>query len=63
MTIDPMKRKILYMMMENGGISPDDIFDTPKKGVNEVAGQQMGGGGVSTPALGMQIPGPMEERK
>jgi hypothetical protein len=56
MTQDPIKRKILYMMMENGGISPDDIFDTPKKGVSEVA-QQMGGGGVSAPAMGAKLPG------
>lgn len=56
MTQDPVKRKILYMMMENGGISPDDIFDTPRKGIPEVLGK-MGGGGVSTPALGANIPG------
>lgn len=59
MTQDPTKRKILYMMMENGGISPDDIFDTPKKGIEEMVGEtKMGGGGVSSPiALTNKIPG------
>lgn len=62
MTQDPTKRKILYMMMENGGISPDDIFDTPKTDMGQMVNEQggnvkMGGGGVSAPALSQKIPG------
>jgi len=68
MTKDPVKRKILYMMMENGGISPDDIFDVEKKDIEDVISMERGasgaggaggaGGGVSSPmALGANIPG------
>jgi len=65
MTKDPVKRKILYMMMENGGISPDDIFDVEKKDIEDVIPMERGasgaggaGGGVSSPmALGANIPG------
>lgn len=62
MTQDPIKRKILYMMMENGGISPDDIFDSPRRGIEDMMAEQSpqkpGGGGVSSPiALQGKIPG------
>ena len=57
MTQDPIKRKILYMMMENGGISPDDIFDVETKDIEDVMAQKGAGGGVSAPALGAKIPG------
>lgn len=59
MTKDPVKRKILYMMMENGGISPDDIFDVEQKDVEDVMpGERGSGGGVSSPlALTNSIPG------
>ena len=60
MTQDPTKRNILYMMMENGGISPDDVFESDKKEPIDYYGGQkvMGGGGVSTPnALEANIPG------
>lgn len=59
MTQDPTKRKILYMMMENGGISPNDILDVPKKEVVDMIPQSRtgAGGGVSSPSLGNKIPG------
>lgn len=59
MTQDPVKKKILYMMMENGGISPDDILDTPKRDpALALQENKMGGGGVSSPiALTSKIPG------
>lgn len=57
-TQDPTKVKLLYMMAENGGINPDELFDTPKKGIGEVAQEQkMGGGGISAPALQTSLPG------
>lgn len=56
MTQDPVKKKILYMMMENGGINPDDIFDVEKKDINEVV-EGRAGGGVSAPALQTKLPG------
>lgn len=55
-TTDPIKRKFLYMMMENGGISPDDIFESPRKQVGEVM-QKQGGGGVSAPQMSAKLPG------
>ena len=65
MTQDPIKKKILYFMAENGGINPNDLFDAEKPGDirNEMA-QMMpdsasarAGGGVSAPAVGQAIPG------
>ena len=59
MTTDPMKRKFLYSMAEDGGINPNDFFDVPQKGIDELVSQETGraGGGVSTPALQNSIPG------
>lgn len=61
MTVDPVKKKILYMMMENGGISPDDIFESEKRDVEDfMMAQNAGkgaGGGVSAPQLASKIPG------
>ena len=63
MTTDPVKRKILYMMMENGGINPNDILDVSKKDMAQIVDQQknnpmkMGGGGVSAPSMNNKVPG------
>jgi hypothetical protein len=58
MTQDPVKKNILYMMMENGGINPNDIFEVQKKDVMQLMSEQQGaGGGVSAPSLGANIPG------
>lgn len=61
MTTDPVKRKILAGMAEDGGINPGDFLDTPKASagdVNNAAPQNTrAGGGVSAAALGQAIPG------
>lgn len=56
MLADPVKRKILYSIAEDGGLDPDDFFGTSAKSPDQVtpvpqAQQQMGGGGVSAPAM------------
>lgn len=61
MTQDPMKKKILYMIAENGGINPNDFFEVEKKDVASMMPQisplGRAGGGVSVPALQTNIPG------
>lgn len=59
MTTDPMKRKFLYTMGEDGGLNMADYLDVPQSDVREVMEQstQRGGGGVSAPAMGQQILG------
>ena len=65
MTQDPIKKKILYMMAENGGINPNEVFDVEKKDIGAMVPEfqpsmpSMGraGGGVSVPALGQAMPG------
>lgn len=60
LTTDPVKRKFLFSMMEDGGVNPNDFFgELPK--TEDIMMQQMGnrpvGGGVSAPALGNQLSG------
>ena len=59
MTQDPTKKKILYMIAENGGINPNEFFDVDKKEpiVPEMQQMMRSGGGVSAAALGQAIPG------
>lgn len=59
MTTDPVKRKFLYSMAEDGGINPNDFFEVPKKGIEELVPPEIGraGGGISAPALQNTIPG------
>lgn len=58
MTTDPTKRKILFWMAENGGVNPNDIFDTQSKTVQDMVPQTgRAGGGVSAPQMGPSIPG------
>lgn len=59
MTQDPVKKKILYGMAEDGGINPADLFEetSSKDKMAEMMPQKGAGGGVSAPAMGAQIPG------
>lgn len=59
MTTDPMKRKFLYSMAEDGGVNPGDLFDVETKGVQDIAAQagSRAGGGVSAPQLNAQLAG------
>ena len=65
MTQDPIKKKILYMIAENGGINPNEFFDVEKKDIGAMVPElqppmgSMGraGGGVSVPALQANVPG------
>lgn len=62
MTTDPTKKKILYMMAEDGGINPSDLFDVENKGIagampNVLPQTGRAGGGVSVPALQNSIQG------
>lgn len=60
-TTDPTKRKMLYMMAENGGLNPNDIFDVPKKDIAQISPvspmQGQGGGGISSAPLATNMPG------
>lgn len=55
---DPVKKKIITMMAENGGINPNEIFDVEKKQqeMSEMSPTRAGGG-VSAPALEAAVPG------
>jgi len=60
MTTDPVKRKFLYTMGEDGGVNMNDYLDvatdTPEEAMP--ADQRKGsGGGVSAPALGQGVEG------
>ncbi len=57
MTTDPVKRKILFGMAEEGGINPNDFFGVEKKDPSMMVPEGRAGGGVSAPALGASIPG------
>jgi hypothetical protein len=59
MTTDPTKRKMLFWMAENGGVSPTDLFGTETKKVEDLAMMETGraGGGVSAPALDAPVQG------
>lgn len=60
MTSDPVKRKFLYQMGEDGGINMADFLDAEKKTPEMMVPpeQTRAGGGVSAPALTQQIQGP-----
>jgi hypothetical protein len=58
MTTDPVKRKFLYTMGEDGGINMNDYLDVAKTTPDQLVPQEgRAGGGVSAPAMGAQIPG------
>jgi hypothetical protein len=60
MTTDPVKRKFLYTMGEDGGINMNDYLDVAvKTPMDMVSSEQQGraGGGVSAPAMGAPVMG------
>jgi hypothetical protein len=59
MTTDPVKKKFLYGIAEDGGLNPADLFDVTESKKPQDMMPQMGpgGGGVSAPALDNKIPG------
>ena len=60
MTTDPVKKGILFSMAEDGGVNPNDLFQTEKKSMEDMIPQTPGraGGGVSAPQMGGQaMPG------
>jgi len=58
MTTDPVKRKFLYTMGEDGGLNMNDYLDVAVKTPEMmVPPEGRAGGGVSAPAMGAQIPG------
>lgn len=58
MTQDPIKRKFLFSMAEDGGINPNDFFGAEKsQPTMEMMEQGRAGGGVSTPQMGGQTMG------
>lgn len=64
MTTDPIKRKILIGMAEDGGLNPADFLDTPKTNIGNTTNQApqniRAGGGVSAPVPGQSaMPGQM----
>src|SRR3990167_4458314 len=62
MTTDPIKRKILFGMAEDGGVNPNDLFGVEKKIPSDlVPADRRAGGGVSAPALGARLPGLVEQ--
>lgn len=63
MVQDPIKKKILYGMAEDGGLNPSEIFGAETKSLDQVAQPQQGraGGGVSAPAMGASMPGQMAQ--
>jgi hypothetical protein len=67
MTQDPMKKKLLYSMAEDGGINLNDFIgqeqQTTEEQVTEVQGQKKGaGGGVSAPKMSQApVPGQFEK--
>lgn len=58
MTTDPVKRKILFGMAEDGGVNPNDLFAVQKNDINAAQiPEGRAGGGVSAPALNNRIAG------
>lgn len=60
MLTDPVKRKFLFSMAEDGGLNPNDFFETPTllpEAVNPQGVSQNAGGGVSAPPMGARMPG------
>ncbi|NCN26063.1 hypothetical protein GW915_00675 [bacterium] len=61
MTTDPMKRKFLYSMAEDGGVNLNDLMEvqtsSPEGQMNSQAPQTGAGGGVSAPQMNAQMAG------
>lgn len=54
---NPVKRKFLYSMAEDGGINPDDFFGVMPTEPQETMPQGAVGGGVSAPAMNNAMAG------
>lgn len=65
MTTDPIKRKILFGLAEDGGINPNDLFEVEPKTLEAMAQMNVpagrAGGGVSAPEMAQGIPGQMAQ--
>lgn len=62
MTTDPIKRKILYGMAEDGGVNPNELFDVESKGIESLPTPPgRAGGGVSAPQLQAPVPGQVNQ--
>lgn len=58
MTTDPVKRKFLYQMGEDGGLNMADFLDTVKQSPETMMPESgRAGGGVSAPAMGSPVMG------
>lgn len=62
MTTDPVKRKFLFSMAEDGGVNPNELFDVQTRSPDELSVKNGGplsraGGGVSAPVMNAQVPG------
>lgn len=59
MTTDPVKRKMLFSMAEDGGVNPAELFGVISSSIDEVAPPEArrAGGGVSAPSIGQSVPG------
>lgn len=57
---DPVKKKIIYMIAEDGGINPSELFDVDDTTVQNMVTPEMQarvGGGVSAPDLSSSVAG------
>jgi hypothetical protein len=60
---DPMKRKFIFSMAEDGGVNMSEFFDVPQKSTEDIAlaaggpSASRAGGGVSAPQLNAQLAG------
>jgi hypothetical protein len=58
MTTDPVKKKILFGIAEDGGINPNELFEVETKQMEDLVPQVgRAGGGVSAPQMGANVPG------
>jgi hypothetical protein len=60
MITDPVKKKVLMSMAEDGGVNPVDLFGVEKKTLQDMMPQVQNGragGGVSAPAMGQAMQG------
>lgn len=58
-TQDPMKRKALFSIAEDGGINPVDFFGVQTKKPEDIMAERMpmGGGGISAPDMSRSLAG------
>jgi len=57
MVTNPVKRKFLFSMAEDGGVNPNELFEVSAQATEDAIAEQTpkkGGGGVSAPQMGQQ---------